>query len=153
MSRTQTSRKSVKPIRAPETKSKRHVIPLKHRPEHILSMEDKCWERRAGGWTLREIAVDLGIGVSTVQDHCNRVLDRLAKENKEMASKWRDAQLSQLSTMLKAIWADVKKGNTFAIDRALKIMERHAKLTGCDVPLKIEASVVKRVIGVDEQEI
>jgi hypothetical protein len=42
--------------------------------------------------------------------------------------------------MLLALWPQVLKGNQGAIDRALRVMERRAKLLGLDAPTRQEVT-------------
>jgi len=54
----------------------------------------------------------------------------------ETAEEIRRLELERLDAMLFAIGPEVRKGSYGAIDRALKIMERRARLLGLDAPVK-----------------
>jgi len=60
----------------------------------------------------------------------------LKKTLQEPADELRQLEVERLDAMLLSIWPQVKQGNQGAIDRALRIMERRAKLLGLDAPVK-----------------
>lgn len=60
----------------------------------------------------------------------------LKKTLQEPADELRQLEVERLDAALLAIWPQVKQGNHGAIDRALRIMERRAKLLGLDAPAK-----------------
>lgn len=64
------------------------------------------------------------------------VASALKKTLQEPADDLRTLEIERLDAMLSAIWASVKQGQYGAIDRAIKIMERKAKLLGMDAPTK-----------------
>lgn len=58
----------------------------------------------------------------------------------EPAEELRTLELARLDDMLKAIASHVQAGNLTAIDRALKIQDRRAKLLGLDMPAKLDVT-------------
>ena len=52
----------------------------------------------------------------------------------------RDLEAARLDAMLLPLWRRVQQGDERAVDRALKIMERRARLLGLDAPSKSEQS-------------
>jgi hypothetical protein len=56
----------------------------------------------------------------------------------EPADELRKMELERLDRLLLAVWGQAAKGNQGGIDRALKIMERRAKLLGLDAPTKVQ---------------
>jgi len=62
----------------------------------------------------------------------------LKRTQQEPADEVRTLEIERLDRMLLAIWPQVVNGNQGAIDRALRIMERRAKLQGLDAPAKTE---------------
>jgi phosphoglycolate phosphatase-like HAD superfamily hydrolase len=100
---------------------------------------------RKSGATYRAIAVSVAekLGIpkySEAQAHrdVTAELDRIAKQNAETATTVRTLELERLDQYLLAIARDVQKGDFGAIDRALKIMERRARLQGLDAPLEFK---------------
>lgn len=59
---------------------------------------------------------------------------------KPMAEDVKQMQLARLDKMLTAIWSQVTKGNLSAIDRAIKLEERRARLMGADAPTKTDVT-------------
>ena len=64
------------------------------------------------------------------------VASGLKRTLQEPADELRKLEVERLDSMLLAINAQVKQGNHGAIDRALRIMERRAKLLGLDAPTR-----------------
>jgi len=60
----------------------------------------------------------------------------LKRTQQEPADELRQIEIERLDRMLLAIWPQVVGGNFGAIDRALRIMERRAKLCGLDAPTR-----------------
>jgi hypothetical protein len=52
----------------------------------------------------------------------------------------RELELTRLDAMLLPLWRRVQAGEEKAIDRALRIMERRARLLGLDAPTRGELS-------------
>ena len=52
----------------------------------------------------------------------------------------RAMQVARLDDLLAGLWALARKGNVAAVDRALKIEERRAKLLGLDAAEKLDVS-------------
>ena len=94
-------------------------------------------ELRLKGMSYRQIAEQLQIQVGTAHELVNTYLLNAVTEPGE---ELRTLEVERLDVMLKAIWADVEAGDVKAIDAALKISDRRAKLLGIDAPTKIEHS-------------
>jgi len=63
-------------------------------------------------------------------------------------------ELERLDVMLLALWRRVQNGDERAIDRALKIEERRAKLLGLDAPIRaVTLEDIEREIARLETEI
>ncbi len=102
-------------------------------------------EFRQAGLTYRELAVALTnkgfpCKFSCAYGDVMKALDDIAKKTHEEAEQLRTLELTRLDTMLKHIWARVLKGDTAAVDRALKISERRSKLLGLNAPERKEIS-------------
>ena len=110
--------------------------------------EIKALELRKAGATYVQIAEALGISRAGAHKVVLRALARLEKEAGEEAEHLRRLEIERLDAMLLAIWPHVKKGSLGAIDRAIRIMERRAKLLGLDAPTKadIQGEQVIRII-------
>lgn len=96
--------------------------------------QQKALELRKAGVSYAAIAKQLGYrGPSGAHA---AVAAALKKTLQEPADEVRTLELERLDAMLLAIWRQVKEGNHGAIDRALRILERRAKLLGLDAPVK-----------------
>jgi hypothetical protein len=78
------------------------------------------------------------LGWNSHQAASKAIRAALKRTIQEPADELRTLELSRLDDMLKAIAPHVAAGNLTAIDRALKIMERRAKLIGLDAPAKVD---------------
>jgi len=97
--------------------------------------ESKTSERRIDANTRHKQALELrmaGYDYRTIADK-----SALKKTLQEPADKVRELEIKRLDAMLAAIWARVRSGNDYAIDRALKIMARRAEYLGLDAPKEV----------------
>ncbi len=86
---------------------------------------------RKAGYTYERIGAQFGV---TRQAVCNSVQKALQQQQAEAVGDLRTLENERLDDMLRAIYATAVKGDTGAIDRILRIMERRAKLLGLDAP-------------------
>ncbi len=89
--------------------------------------------RKAG---LGYQAIADALGYKDASGAWRAVKAALKKTLQEPADELRTLELARLDDMLKAIASHVAAGNLTAIDRALKIQERRARLLGLDAPAK-----------------
>ena len=101
-----------------------------------LDRQLKALELRKAGVNYQQIADTLGYAnPSGAFKAVERALKALQKEP---ASELLALELERLDAMLVAIAPAVRAGNFGAIDRALKIAERRAKLLGLDAAAKLD---------------
>lgn len=91
-------------------------------------------ELRKAGVSYAEIATRLGYRSGSGAHAA--VGAALKKTLQEPADELRKLEVERLDAMLLAIATQVRQGNHGAIDRALRIMERRAKLLGLDAPTR-----------------
>jgi len=103
-------------------------------------LEDKAFELRKDSKSYREIGAELGVSPAGAYQAVMRVLDRMEAELKEPAKKVRAMELAKLDQLEAVVKSKAKTGDLFAADRLLKIMERRARLTGIDMPTKVQHS-------------
>lgn len=96
----------------------------------------KALELRKAGAPYRAIASQLGVSLKQAYDDVTQELEVLAEKSQAEAAHVRTLELERLDAMTMAIWQQVRQGNQGAIDRALRVMERRAKLLGIDAPEK-----------------
>ena len=108
------------------------------RPENIESTmrHIKALELRKAGLSFDRIAQELGYASAGAAHNAVRIC--LERSVQEPAKEVRQMEVARLDDMLLSIWPEVRKGHLGAQDRALKIMERRAKLLGLDAPTKID---------------
>lgn len=96
----------------------------------------------AGYWAIAE-----ALGYKDHSGAWRAVKAALKKTLQEPADELRQLELARLDDMLKAIAPHVAAGNLTAIDRALKIQERRARLVGLDAPMKQDVTSGGKPIG------
>ena len=95
-------------------------------------------ELRKAGVTYQAIADQLGY--ANARGAHKAVASALKATLREPAEELRTMELERLDAMLLPLWRRVQQGDERAVDRALKIMERRARLLGLDAPSKTEQS-------------
>ena len=68
------------------------------------------------------------------------VREELANIPKLEADELRQQEVERLDLLTKAVWQHAMAGDPTAIDKALKIIDRRAKLLGLDAPQQVEMS-------------
>lgn len=92
----------------------------------------KALELRKAGATYQAIAEQLGY--AHAKGAHKAVASALKATLREAADGLRELELVRLDAMLLALWRRVQNGDERAIDRALKIAQRRARLLGLDAP-------------------
>lgn len=92
---------------------------------------------RAEGHTIREVAEKLGIAPSTAAGDIDRALSEYPAEGVDLLRRlWGQ----RLDALLRAVWPAAMAGDLDAVDKAVKISNRAAKLYGLDAPQQINMS-------------
>jgi transcriptional regulator len=131
--------------------------------EEAAERRVRALQLRILGLSYRRIAAELNVSEAQSFRDVQSELDRLAKQAQENAEQLRTLELRRLDEMQAAIAPQLfpAKGNNAnlgAIDRALRIMERRARLLGLDAPEKKEMSgadgspLLVKLLYVDEDD-
>lgn len=91
---------------------------------------------RRSGATYQQIGERLGVAVSTAHTAVQNALAGVADESDGAARELRALELERLDELQRSVWPEATRGGLAAIDRALKIMERRARLLGLDAPAR-----------------
>lgn len=113
---------------------------------NAVERQRQALELRKAGADYRAIAEKLGY--KSPSGAHNAVKNALKTIIKEPAEAVRDLELARLDAMLLAIWPKVRQGNEYAIDRALKIMDRRSAYLGIDAPKESKSTVVHELDAV-----
>jgi hypothetical protein len=102
-------------------------------------------ERKLRALELRKAAVPYQqiadeLGYRSASGAFNAVKAALKATLREPAEELRELELARLDAMLLPLWRRVQRGDEKAIDRALRIMERRARLLGLDAPTRGQLS-------------
>jgi 5-methylcytosine-specific restriction endonuclease McrA len=112
-----------------------HAVQLERRVEALrLRMAGADYR------TIRQELMVMGISVSLKQvyDDVQEALTELAKQERVAAEEIRELELARLDAMWMALWPDIERGDVFAIQTGLKVMERRAKMLGLDSAQKVQ---------------
>lgn len=105
-------------------------------------------EYRARGWTYERIAKELGVSINTAYLDTNKALEEVREQAKEAAQEVMEIELRRLDDWLRALDLRIQLGQPTAIQAALKIQERRAKLLGLDAPTPTNVEPVPDTIEV-----
>ena len=101
----------------------------------IVQKHGEALQLRIAGASFQTIADRLGY--SGPQGAYEAVKSALDATIREPADELRKVDLERLERMLLGIWQQAIQGHHGAIDKALKLLERRAKLLGLDAPTKL----------------
>jgi hypothetical protein len=118
--------------RPPANRRPAHQVPVTERRRAAvqLKIQGKSWQ---------EIA-DL-LGYDSKGSACGdvrRALENAVKALSIPLEEYRQLELDRLDVMQDALWPKVLEGDTRAIDTALRLMDRRARLLGLDAPTRTE---------------
>lgn len=114
----------------PESKTSARRVLAREREREAVQL-------RIAGASYDEIARHLGIRRGSAHRIVQRVLARLSAQTGELAEEVRRLELERLDALWRALYERAVNGDLPAVDRALHIMERRARLLGLDAPTKV----------------
>lgn len=98
----------------------------------------KCYELRIRGLSLRAIGKTLGINHQTVANRLEMANRAIVLPGVEAMRKQEDERMDNL---LMALEGGIRRGDPKAIEAAIKLLERRAKLWGLDKPAELNVTV------------
>lgn len=105
----------------------------------LVDKEIKVLELRRVGLTWQRIAEEVGYADHTgAYAAYKRAIKRTMQQP---ANELREQELDRIDRLQVAVWPAAMKGDTRAVLTIVRLMERRAKLTGLDMPIKIEQDV------------
>ena len=105
----------------------------------LVDKEIKVLELRRVGLTWTRIAEEVGYADHTgAYAAYKRAIKRTMQQP---ADELREQELDRIDRLQVAVWPAAMKGDTRAVLTIVRLMERRAKLTGLDMPIKIEQDV------------
>lgn len=138
---------------AAKAPKRRHTTPNNSRTtaEAVARRERdaQCVQLRRAGLGWDAIAQQLGYSsAARAYERFNVFMHEYPREDAEAA---RELEADRYDQLQRAIWAKCLKGDTWAIDRALKLMDQRARLLGLNMPVRqtievISESTVDRAI-------
>jgi orotate phosphoribosyltransferase-like protein len=105
---------------------------------NITERQEKALQLRRSGLSIREIASRLETSPATIHGDIKTMLAEAIKENVDNAEQLRALEVERLDRMTLVLQPQVNNGHLGAIDRAIRISERRAKLLGLDMSVKQE---------------
>ena len=105
----------------------------------LVDREMKVLELRRAGLTWQRIAEEVGYADHTgAYAAYKRAIKRTLQQP---ADELRQQELDRIDRLQLAAWPNAMKGDVKSILAIAKLMERRAKLTGLDMPIKIQQDV------------
>ena len=104
---------------------------------------------KIAGYSDREIARRLGVGVSTAHNDVKNVLEAMAREHAEEAANLRALLNIRYEALFRAYYDQAVAGDTEATKIVVGIMERVAKINGV-IPDRSLVTVDQRAMKFDE---
>lgn len=145
---TTTPRPAIKPGRPKRAKGERgkqHMngqdIARAERVEEILNL-------RVAGLSLSAIGKSLDPPISPQRTH-QIIGEALASRQREGVDALIELELSRLDALQNAVWPKAISGDTNAVACVLRVLERRAKLTGIDAPIKFRAAVEPMALQIE----
>lgn len=113
-------------------------------PRRIQAAEKRrrALQMRKGGATYEQIAAQ--VGYASKATAYKAVRDELRALPADDAGELRTLERSRLDALLTAAWSKAMRGDLWAVDRCLRIMERRAALEGLDAPQVQRVEVITR---------
>lgn len=109
-------------------------------PKKVTAAEKRrqAVELRKAGATFDEIATALGY---SNKGTAFRAVEQALKESvREPALQLIELEVQRLDMMLRALWPAVVRGQLGAVDRAIRVAERRARLLGLDAAQQVQHS-------------
>jgi len=112
-----------------------------------LLQQTQALALRAHGHSFRGIARTLNIGATTAHALVKSAMAAERKYISEAKADYIELEIHRLDTYLQALAKKVQSGEPRAVDTALKIGERRAKLLGLDAPVRVDQNVKATIEG------
>jgi DNA-binding transcriptional MerR regulator len=95
---------------------------------------------RIAGASMEAIRQQVGLSVAGVYKAYHVALEEQRESLAEDLQELRQLEAIRLDEMLLALWPSVQRGNTHAVEKAIAIGARRAKLLGLDAPTQTTVS-------------
>ena len=103
----------------------------------IAERRKRALDLRLAGVSYRAIAKQEGVSHGTI---ISDVQSALAEIPRQSAEELRQTETERLDQLQRAVWPEALKGNLGAVDKAVKIIDRRARLLGLDAPQQVQVS-------------
>lgn len=100
------------------------------------------------GVKYRQMAKKFDVSLGTIANDVKQILKAWHTETNRDTEEWATLEAARLDSMLQSIWKEVMDGNTQYMDRALRIMERRARLLGLDKPIQTDITSAGERVGI-----
>jgi hypothetical protein len=117
-----------------------HTVRKARKTDQVQAVDRQrqALELRRAGLTFQQIARRLGYAHPAGAYHA--VQRGLQTTLQEPADELRGLELERLDALHQAMWPRAIRGNVWAVDRVLSIMQRRARLLGLDAPRRLAVS-------------
>lgn len=112
---------------ANKSKQNTEVADIEARRQKVLNL-------RRSGFSIRDIASQIGISVGQAHTDIQNALQALQAQTIELGASYRELELERIDRAMVALDAQVKKGDTQAVNTLAKLIDMRAKLLGLYAP-------------------
>lgn len=118
----------------------------------LAERKQRAYSLSLAGWNYREISADIGVSPQQVGKYIRGALANTEDLSAAQTTELRQIQYDRIQALFKKIWAKVGTGKDLlsAIQTAIRLLEREAKLMGLDAPTKVDISAKVRAMAVEE---
>ena len=115
------------------------IAQLKKQQEAVIERRRKLAKLRLAGVQDRQSMLEvLRVSRGTLARDMRALDEQFRREALQATMTDKAVQKLRLERMLQAVWPLAEKGDPKAIDSAVKILEREAKLLGLDAPTRLD---------------
>lgn len=117
-------------------------IPIPDLPESMTKAERDIaiLELRKAGWEPYQIGHLLGLTTKEVKKILRRRLHQTGKILLQSSTENIALSNQRNEAFIRYLWPQIEKGSTKAIETAIKVLERQAKLLGLDAPTRVQTT-------------
>lgn len=117
--------------------------PVKTAQRQIQAIEWKtnAYRMRAAGATIQQIADAVGKSYTATSNALMEMMKNARERNAQELEYLRDLELDRLDQLMVRYWQGALSGNLDHAAMVLRIMERRARLSGIDAPIKTDSKI------------
>ncbi len=118
----------------------------------LAERKARAYSLSLAGWNYREISMDIGVSPQQVGKYIRGALANVEDLSAAQTAELRQIQFDRIQALFKKVWAKVATGKDLlsAVQTAIRLLEREAKLMGLDAPTKVDITAKVRAMAREE---